>query len=219
MGFDVTFHSISEAELEKYVFDVLNDPSCAEHRAKEISQGNNDKFEDIFRIYDNALLYWYRERKDSESQEIGVENFSSTFSLGIAALSGYLHPFWYSRDGALSLLANERPELKSFFNGYTKMEKSPLGSFNEGEDFTFKSNYSASSVINDVPSLKEWLENNKYFVSHRFEADGLDSLYRSVDYCIENDLLFLEASDVVVPFKDQSFSDLDNFKAHFLKNI
>ncbi len=219
MGFDVTFHSISNDELKKYVFDVLENPSCAQDVAKEISKGNEKKYEDIFRIYDNALLYWFREKIDSEGNAIAGENFSSTFSLGIAALSGYLHPYWYSRDGALSLCSDERPEIKDFFHGHTMLKNSPLKIFNEGTSYTFKSNYSASGIISNVAKVKEWISSNKEFLEQRFEKDGLDSLFRAIDYCMENDLLFIEATDVVVPIADQSFTDLDNLKAHFLNTI
>ena len=40
MGYDITFHSISKSELRRYVFDVLDDPSCAESRSKEVSSAS-----------------------------------------------------------------------------------------------------------------------------------------------------------------------------------
>lgn len=37
MSFDVTFHAISPAELQMYIFDVIRNPACAEDRSKKIT--------------------------------------------------------------------------------------------------------------------------------------------------------------------------------------
>lgn len=219
MGFDVTFHSISHAELETYVFDVLEKPHIAEQRAKAIAPHDATRYEELIVLYNNAMRYWYNERKDADGQPIRGTNVASTFSLGIAALSGYLHPYWYSRDGALSLCVEEKPELADFFVSITDIEKSPLATFREDCLPLFNNNFSASGVVFDVVGLKAWVDEHQLFLSQRFEDDGLDALHRALDYCLKYQLLFMEATDIVVPLSNESFTNLDNFRAHFLNNL
>jgi len=219
MGLDVTFHAISENELHRYVFDILNDPSVTSKIAKEISS-DKEKSERIENaIYLDSLISWFNDGVDSDGDSITSTNFSNTISFAIAILAGYLHPFWYSRNGALTLARSDHPEIAGFFTSYSDVKNSPLQKFNASEAKLLNGNYSASGIIKDVKELKRWIIENDEYLSARFEKDGLDSLHRAVDYCIENSLLFIEAADVAIPFTNQCFSDFDNFKAHFLNNL
>lgn len=217
MGFDITFHAISKHELEHYVFDVLRDPSLADARAAEITSDPEKQARIKTDIYEGALIPWFVHGKDGDGDPITNYNFAHTFAFGIAILSGFLHPYWYSRNGALRLAQNDHPEIGDLFTSYTALPNSPFAKFTDAKDVKMlNGNYTGSGVITDVAALKKWVDNNADYLSQSFEVDGLDSLHKMIDYCAANDLWFLEGTEVSIPISDQCNSDFDNFRAHFL---
>lgn len=217
MGYDITFHAISQRELEHYVFDVLRDPSLAAPRAAEITPDPEKQERIKTAIYEGALLSWYQNEKDGDGDPFTNYNFAHTFAFGIAILSGFLHPYWYSRNGALRLAQNDHPDIEQFFTSYTALPNSPFAKFTDARDVRMlNGSYTGSGVIKDVAALKRWVKENQTYLSQNFEADGLDSLQRMIDYCLSNDLWMLEATEVSIPFSNQCNSDFDNFNAHFL---
>ncbi len=215
MGYDVTYHSISNQELEYYVFDVLRTPELAQSRAEEITE-DPVRQEELCTLYSNALLFWYQNNRDSDDNPIDHTNFNATYNLGVAALSGYLHPYWYSRDGALTFFAGDNAEVFDFFSGYSTLEDSPLSHYDELGNHLFTTNYTASGMARDIPRLKRWVDEHKEKLLQGFEKDGFESLQLAIEYCEKNDLFLIEACDIVVPFTNSSFTNLDNFRAHFL---
>ncbi|MBH0059291.1 hypothetical protein I6F65_20320 [Pseudoalteromonas sp. SWXJZ94C] len=205
MGYDVTFHAISKNELKKYVYDVLEDPTLAEERGKELTDDESEQ-EFIQSIYGNM-----REWLSASQQE--QNDFAKTFSFAIAAISGYLHDFYYSRNFALSFIEFE--DHPGFFKSYTSIEGSPLVGCTDLSGGNIEGNYSASGFSDDAKGIFELMEQ----IDLDVDEEGLDSLKRALKYCVDNDLLFLEASDLVVPFSNESFTNTDKMKAHFLKNI
>lgn len=218
MGFDITFHAISKRELEHYVFDVLRDPALAASRAAEITTDLQKQNRIKTDIYEGALIPWFVNEKDGDGDPITNYNFVQTFAFGIAILSGYLHPYWYSRNGALRLARNDNPEIGELFTSYTALPGSPFAKFTEAKDVKMlNGNYTGSGVSTDVAALKKWVDDNADYLSGSFEVDGLDSLHKMIEYCAENDLWFLEGTEICIPISDQCNSDFDNFRAHFLK--
>lgn len=205
MGYDVTFHAISKSELKKYVFDVLDDPSLAAERSKNIDE-NEDNQEYIQSIYDN-MLQWI----SSSPQK--CDDFAETFSFAIAAISGYLHDFYYSRNFALSFIEGEHRV--NFLKSFNAINDSPLSNYRDVSGGAISSNYSGSGFSDEPKAILEFVENHELAV----DEDALDSLKRSLNYCIDNDLLFIEASDLVVPFTNESYTNTSKMKAHFLDNI
>ena len=203
MGYDVTFHAISKKELKKYVFDVLEEPNLAADRAKEMSE-DEEKQDEIQSIYGH-MLEWIAAGPNSG------DDFAKTFSFAIAALSGFLHEYYYSRNFALSLLNIDA----TFFQSFTSISDTPISKFNDRSGGNIIGNYSASGFSDNPKAILTLIE--QYDLSD-FE-DGEDSLKRMLAYCINNDLLFFEASDIVVPFSNESFTDRDQMKAHYLDNI
>lgn len=217
MGYDITFHAISQRELEHYVFDVLRDPSLAGPRAAEITPDPEKQERIKTSIYQGALINWFETEKDGDGDPITNYNFAQTFAFGIAILAGYLHPYWYSRNGALRLTRDDHPSVGDMFTSYTALPGSPFSKFTDAEDVKMlNGNYTGSSVITDVKALKLWVNERDSYLSQDFESDGYDSLKRIIDYCLKNDLWFLEATEVCIPISDQCNSDFDNFRAHFL---
>ncbi len=97
-------------------FDVLVSPECTEQRAQEISQGNSGKFEDIFRIYDNAFFPWYRSRKDAEFRAIEGMIFQVHFLQGQLRYLAIYTLFGIREMGAFALYCR-KAELAGLFNG------------------------------------------------------------------------------------------------------
>ena len=116
MGFDITLHPISVEEIRRFVFDPLEDRSLVENRVCELT-------------------------KDEEKIDFIKENYEFTFnnciknckvdcnklSVLAAKVSSFLHPYWYSRNLALSFLIQDeickpviRPLSVSIENGDLK---------------------------------------------------------------------------------------------------
>jgi hypothetical protein len=96
MGFDITFHPVSRDDLQRFVFDVFNEPSLAESRATELSADPNAQSQ-ILELY-GQFPQWAAD---------GEAPFEATFAVACAAVAGWRHPYWYARGQALSFLATE----------------------------------------------------------------------------------------------------------------
>ena len=218
VSYDVTFHSISENELHRYVFDILKQPDLLNSRAKEVSseKAKQDSFIELFEVF---LIPWYVDGKVSTGDKITPENFDSYFSFGIASVAGFLHPYWYAQNTAISLLKDKIPFVDTLFESFSSLDNSPLAKFEADSSKKFTTNYSASGVLKNVSIFRDWLEENRSSLMETIHEDYFDSLMRALNYCVENQLYFIEASEIVIPLTNECQSDIDNLRAHFLKNL
>jgi hypothetical protein len=82
-------------------------------------------------------------------------------------------------------------------------------------------NYSGSGFIDNskLALLSSTLKDgrNEALVGKVFNESGLKAIGHAIDYAMANKAGLVEASDIVVPFTNGSCSDLDNFRADFMK--
>lgn len=211
MGYDITFHSISKNELQRYVFDVLEDPSCAENRSKEISSAP-EKCAKIFQTYySDHLIKWFGE------EQARRDDISPSFALVTAVIAGYLHPYHYSRNFALMLLSERFPEVKGLFTSLTKVQGSPLADYSDPNDGLISHNYAASGIVEHPSRVLDFIERNESELLMDYGEEEVKALKSCLNYCVERDLYFLEAAEVVFPLGGGCFSDYENLRASFLK--
>jgi hypothetical protein len=220
MGFDITFHPVSVADLQRFVFDVADDVALAPKRAKELT-GVPEKQTDVL----EGVLGRLPEFVDDVRRE---GDFNRTMAFAAAAVAGYLHPYWYARGSALSFIAVEHPEIARFFTPLPNLAKGSVGTLEDESAGLLTDNYAASGVVlperlGDLLSLLQKLAKPvkgkpRAPVFQIFDDEGFDSLLRALAYAAEHGLGLMEASDLVVPISNEGFTDPDNMRAHFLDN-
>jgi hypothetical protein len=214
MGYDITFHSISRSELQHYFFDVLENPACAETRSKEISDETDKQNKVLNVFYKDHLIKWYEDAQ--ADYQLKSNDIADSFSFVAAILSGYLHPYHYSRNFSISLLTDEYPQAKSFFTSLTAFEKSPLFDFKDEWGGVISHSYAGSGVIKEPKIVLEFIKENNEVLVSKYSQDEISAITKCLEYCITNDLYFMEAAEVVFPLGDSCYSDMDNFQAYFL---
>jgi hypothetical protein len=210
MGYDITFHSISKSELQRYVFDVLEDPSCAESRSKEVSS-TSEKCAKVFQTYyQDHLIKWFGQEQAKR------DDISPSFALVTAVIAGYLHPYHYSRNFSLALLSERYPDVKGFFTSLTKVPGSPLVGYSDPNEGLISHNYAASGIVESPSKVLDFILRNEPELLTEYEADEVNALKSCLNYCVERDMYLIEAAEVVFPLGGGCFSDYDNLRASFL---
>jgi len=210
MGFDVTFHPVSESQLQRYLADVLADHSVAEQRAAELAPDPKER-DVILKLY-NAMPNWVKER-------IPIAN---SFAMGAAIIAGFLHPYWYARGTAFTFLAEERlPEMVDVFVPLGKVIPA-LGGLPDRSRGMIRGNESASGLIpaDGIKKASELLESlgqrrgrgGLSLLETVVDEEGLSSLRAVLEYCSANNLGMIEASDVVVPISSQCLTKYSNLR-------
>src|SRR5258708_17052830 len=92
MGFDITIHPLAAKEVQRFFFSVIRNPGKSRASATLITT-ESVKRKDIVQIYDQ-IAAWRTEQ---------VESFPHSYGFALAALAGYLHPYWYMRGEGLML--------------------------------------------------------------------------------------------------------------------
>jgi len=211
MGYDITFHSISKSELRRYVFDILEDPGCAESRSKEVSSVP-EKCAKIFQtFYLDHLIKWIGQ------EQAKSDDISPSFAMVTAVIAGYLHPYYYSRNFSLTLISGRYPDVKRFFTSLTKVPDSPLVGYSDPNEGLISHNYAASGLVESPARVLDFILSIESELLTEYAEDDVNALTTCLEYCVERDLYFMEAAEVVFPLGDACFSDYDNFRASFLK--
>lgn len=205
--FDITLHPISEDELVFYLIDPFNDENLVESRIHNLLKQSNPKQEAFIRsIYQNFSSW----KNDSSFEP------SKTLAFSIAAIAGYLHPYFYSASLAISFLADIDNELKKAFSSLSefglnlKIESAPL----------IESNFSASGFIDSkhfplirkkVANLKTQSDNPRILAL--LDDYSFSALNEALDFAEKQDLGLIEAADLVEPYKRRGSTNLENLRA------
>lgn len=210
MGYDVTFHPISLHDLRTYVFDVIEQPDVAGARVSEITS-DPEKRRQIERIY-GQLAKWIGQLSDGNSLPL-----NETFAYAVAQIAGALHPYWYSRNAAISMLDDDT--VRGLFVPLTELPDAPVCIRRAKAAAHIGLNYTASGIITDLDRLEQNLarlglddKNDPPALFTVFDGIRLASLREAIAYCKQHNLALLEASDVVVPIAGESGTDPDNFR-------
>lgn len=210
MGYDVTFHPVSLDDIRRYVFDVVEQPHLADSRASDITS-DGAKRRHVERIYEE-LSDWVRQLSEGKSLPL-----NETVARAAAQVAGFIHPYWYARNAALSMLDDDA--VRDLFVPLTKLTGAPECLRAAEPDAHIGLNYTASGVITDLDGLERELmklglddKNDPPALFTVFDGIGLASLREAIAYCKRHDLALIEAADVVVPIADEASTDPDNLR-------
>ncbi len=213
MGYDITFHPISKADLDRYLFQVADDPNLADARAKELAGKNADDFQMIMEFYYENFPEWLAETTEQEKQ--GLPAFAARFVRTAAALAGFKYPYWYCRGSALSFVATEEPSLRALITPVSRFASGTLKNMGDSSEGLITENFSASGFIGDIAALRRELSKLTKAMSEVFDAEGRWALDNAMNYAEKHGLGLIEAADVYVPMEGGG-SKYENLRAQFL---
>jgi hypothetical protein len=214
MGFDITFHPISKADLDRYLFEVADNPTLAEARAKELAVDGDD-FQMIMEFYYQKFPRWLAEAAEKERRRIPA--FAAFFVRTAAALAGFKYPYWYCRGSALSFVAGQEASLRALFTPVGRMTQGVLSTMGDCSDGLIAENFSASGFIADLPALRKELGRLSHSVDRFFDKEGHWALENALAFAEQRGLGLIEAADVYVPMQGGG-SKFANLRADFLQN-
>ena len=204
MGFDISYHPISEKEIQDWYFDTLATPARIQDFALEF------KIDDFYKAkyFDTISV-----ALDTQANDY----FEKTHGYYIAVIQGFLRTYYYTRGSAFSFLIEDNPSFKN----YTK-------SWQEIVDFEIENpvhnsileNYSSGvyTPADKVVALLSDYETNEQVKNglDDFFSDGrIDVFLTALKHSKELGAGLLEATEVVEPNpfemeKSISYSNLFN---------
>ena len=204
MGYDISYHPISEAEINDWYFDTLN------------NEGKIDKLVTDFKIdLQNKEQYKLVIKIAKEVPETDL--FDTKHGYYIAVTQGFFRKYFFTRGSSFSFLIDEIPS----FNSYTKKWQDILNfEIKNPSNNKLTSNYSAGIYLplNKIIDLLNDYKTNIEIRTHLdnwFSFGRIDVFLKALNFCVETKTGLLEASEVVEinPLdlqKSASYSNLGN---------
>ena len=186
MGYDISYHPISEAEINDWYFDALN------------NEIRIDKFATDFKIdLQNKEQYKLVIKIAREVPETDL--FDTKHGYYIAVTQGFFRKYFFTRGSSFSFLTDEIP----VFNSYTKKWQDILCyEIKNPVNNKLISNYSSGVYLplNKITALLNDYKTNseiKSQLDNHFSSGRIDVFIKALNFCIENQVGLLEASEVV----------------------
>lgn len=192
MGYDISFHPISEEKIQEWYFDVLEDKTLVKSLAKKYKIDSDD---DGF--YENKYL---------EIVEMGIkatpeQDFDSSHAYYLANIQGLFGDFFYVRGASFSFIEDE-PIMDKY---YIKWENIIPKEYNKYTIYNeIQSNYYAGKFIsytNVCQLLEDYKldKNIKTILENQFSHKRITILLKALNYAKEHKLGLLEADGVMEP--------------------
>ena len=204
MGFDVSYHPISETELKEWYFGALEDDFKvdllgAQHRI------------------DPFYIEKYRGVIKAGREAAPDTSFDKTHAFFAAVVQGFFRNYFYTRGAAFSFLVDTDSSYQRFTKSWGDILGRELGQLAQNRIFE---NYCGGIYIpaEQVRLLIDEIDSNAELREQLLGifADGnIDVFLKALDFAAKNDLGVLEATEVVSPDpldldKSQSYSNIYN---------
>lgn len=193
MGYDITFHPISEEQMDAWYFSLMD----------SLAKGDTSRLEAVAEEagMDPFYINKYRDLMKYAAGTPPSERFETTHGFYMAVVQGFFRKHYYVRGTALSFMAEEYPLMKRYITPWKDIL--PEGIFPPAQQGIVE-NYSAGVYLS-AEQVKELLSD---YERNKEVREAVD------DYFMENGAGLLEATDVVEvePLdlkKTTSYSDLN----------
>jgi hypothetical protein len=188
MGFDVSYHPVSEAELKEWYFDALTDETMVDILIErfEIASFCRQRYQDIVQA-----------GRDTAPNQ----SFDKTHAFYAAVVQGFFRTYFYIRGGAFTFVLEEKPE----YRGYTMPWAEILGrEITQPVKNQIVENYCGGVYIpaGQVTRLLADITSSEQVRADLLKVFGegtLDVFVLALEYAQENGLGLLEATEVVEP--------------------
>jgi len=188
MGYDITYHPISEHEIQEWYFEPLNDPSKIDKICSHLN---------VHEVYREKFKKIILEAQTTSTNDF----FDKTHGYYIAIVQGFIRTFYYTRGSAFSFLIKKEPQFNSYINQWEKILLTPVKNPIKNK---ISENYSSGIYIpagQVVRILSDYYINEKVKTKlDEFYSHGRISVFlNALEFCRENNLGLLEATEVIVP--------------------
>jgi hypothetical protein len=187
MGWDISYHPISEKQINEWYFDVLDNQELIEKLSTE------NKIEDFYK------------EKYKETIKVGLETktddiFDKNHGYYVAVVQGFFQKFFYTRGSALSF--SENPLLKKYYKKWTEII--PNEKLTKNVNNQIVENYCSGVYISKdkVTELLNDYENNPELrkeLDDLFSHNRISVFKKALKFAQENELGLLEATEVIEP--------------------
>lgn len=193
MGFDVSYHPITANEIEEWYFN----------RLPEVAAGDFSVINSLAEKY-NIHEFYVEKYIDTLKASLNYNDedlFDKTHAFGIAITQGFFRTYFYVRGGAFTFAVEEYPGFKQYIIAWPELfpnrQFGPVNSM-------LSENYCAGVYLPNT-ALKQLMDdyrNNadiKAKLDKMFSHKRIDIFLKAVQYCLDNGLDLLEATEVVEP--------------------
>ena len=207
MGYDITFHPISEEQMDTWYFSLMD----------SLAKGDTSRLEAVAEEagMDPFYINKYRDLMKYAAGTPPSERFETTHGFYMAVVQGFFRKHYYVRGTAVSFMAEEYPMMERYITPWKDIL--PEGILPPAQQGIVE-NYSAGVYLSaeQVKELLSDYEGNKEVreaVDDYFMENGA-VLLKALRDAAENEAGMLEATDVVEvePLdlkKTTSYSDLN----------
>lgn len=203
MGFDISYHPISEEQMNTWYFELIKNPEKIEALAFD------HQIDDFYKTKYQDTINAGRETDQNDY-------FDKTHGFFIAVVQGFFETYFYVRGAALSF--SENKQLNSYYKKWE--EFIPVGSITKKVENRLVENY-CSGVYIPADQVACLLEDYHNKADIRSELDQLFSegriavFLKALNFAKERGLGLLEATEVVEPQpfdlnESKSYSNLFN---------
>ena len=211
MGYDVTYHPISEIEMKKWYFD----------RLQEIKMGNLVPAQELAKSFGMQDFYIDKYittlRAGVASKDNGRELFDKTHGFYVAVVQGLFRTYFYTRGSAFSFLIDEKPEFQKYTKSWQDILETVITCPLRNK---ITENY-CSGIYLPYEQVKQLFEDYtqisgiKEALDTFFSEGRIDVFLKAVVYSLEHQLGLLEATEVAEPNpmdlnRSESYSDFFN---------
>lgn len=190
MGYDITFHPISEAQMDAWYFSLLD----------SLAKGDTSRLEAVAEEagMDPFYINKYRDLMKYAAGTPPSERFETTHGFYMAVVQGFFRRHYYVRGTAVSFMAEEYPMMERYITPWKDIL--PEGILPPAQQGIVE-NYSAGVYLSaeQVKELLSDYEGNKEVreaVDDYFMENGA-VLLKALRDAAENGAGLLEATDVV----------------------
>lgn len=188
MGYDISYHPISEQEIQSWYFDALEDESIIEKLAQEheIDEFYVEKYVDTINV---------------AKQTAPTDYFDKTHGYYIAVIQGLFRTFFYTRGSAFSFLIQDKPQFKAYTTPWedilqVKVPNPIVNSFVENySSGVYMTAANVVQLLDDYQSKEEVKKELDDFYSH----NRINVFLKALTAAKENNLGLLEATEVIEP--------------------
>ncbi len=198
MGYDISYHPISETQIQQWYFDVLENSNLINKLKVRVP---SNQLEDESQRDDLEEFYLNKYKETIEYSKTMEGSFSKTHAYIIAITQGFFEEFFYTRGAALSFIEND-----DFFDKYTTSWKEIApAKYLENFDFDrLDENYSGGVYLSSTQVEKFLIdykndEKLKSTIDELFSHDRINVFLRALNFAKGKKLGLLEATEVVEP--------------------
>jgi hypothetical protein len=205
MGYDISFHPVALAELQHFVFDVIDDPRLLKERVGELSDDPNTRhaIDAQFRLTLKAI-----ERDDADDEDDVGPADEAVRNLAASA-AACLHPYWCSRGSGLSFVQD--PAVTALIHRYSEIAQGRVRTIEDADGPYITGNGSSTGFImpGGVAALSQRLAARDPALLEGLGESGTDALSRALAYAVERGLGLIEATDLAIPGSGLSAAEGD----------